>query len=176
MRTVADLPIESVPERSGFWLRVERYGPLVLTTATLLALYIRAPSIYASMEAAKWQISNLYAAVFNWSAIQTGFAFAVYGFVAGRTQGFVEAMRETVALKRFIGYVKRANVGGFVLTIVTLPLTVLSPAPGQIGSAQFFMVLAWFGLFLWTFFAFLRIAYGFGHLSSVRDQPAFYGA
>lgn len=167
---------EVIPQRSGFWLAVERYGPLGLTVATMVALYVQAPSIFASIEASKWEVSNLYSAVFNWSAIQTGFAFAVYGFVVGRSEGFIPAIRETVAMKRFLGYVKRANVGGFILTIISMPLTVVSPKPGPIDSLQFLMLLLWFGLFLWTFLAFLRIAYSFGHLSSIRDQPAFYGA
>lgn len=147
-----------------------------LTVAVMLAIYLNAGHLFAQFEASKWQASNLYTAIFNWSAIQTGFAFGVYGFVAGRSAGFIDAIRETLAMKRFLGYVKRANIGGFLLTIMSLPLTIVNPPPGPIGSLQFFGILGWFGLFTWTFLAFLRIAYSFGHLSSVRDQPEFYGA
>lgn len=168
--------VDVVPKRSGFWLAVERWGPLGITAVALVTIYIRSPSIVASIEASKWQVANLYTAVFTWSAIQTGFAFGVYGFVVGRSEGFIPEIRETIAMKRFLGYVKRANVGGFLLTIMSLPLTVLSPDPAPDGSIQFFIVLLWFGLFVWTLLAFLRIAYSFGHLSSIKDQPTFYGA
>lgn len=168
--------VDLVPKRSGIGLGIERFGPLGLTLVALLAIYLNASPIVASIDAGKWHITNLYTAVFTWSAIQTGFAFGVYGFVVGRSEGFIPAIRDTVAMRRFLGYVKRANVGGFLLTIASLPLTVLSPSPAPQGSAQFFFVLSWFGLFLWTLLAFLRIAYSFGHLSSIRDQPAFYGA
>jgi hypothetical protein len=168
--------VDIIPQRSGFGLAVERYGPLAFALATMVAIYLNSTSILEQFVTDKWQTSNLYSAIFNWSAIQTGFAFGVYGFVAGRSEGFIEAIRETVAMKRFLGYVKRANIGGFVLTIMSLPLTITNPAPGPVDSWQFYGVLGWFGLFVWTFVAFFRIAYSFGHLSSVRDQPAFYGA
>jgi hypothetical protein len=168
--------VEVVPKRSGFWLGVERYGPLGLTLVAIVGIYLEATPIVASIEASRWQVANLYTAVFTWSAIQTGFAFGVYGFVVGRSEGFIPEIRDTVAMKRFLRYVKRANIGGFLLTIVSLPLTIVSPDPAPQGSLQFFFVLLWFGLFLWTLLAFLRIAYSFGHLSSIRDQPAFYGA
>lgn len=168
--------VDVFPKRSGFWLAIERYGPLGLTVVAIVGLLLEAAPIVASIEASKWQVDNLYTAVFTWSAIQTGFAFGVYGFVVGRSEGFIPEIRDTIAMKRFLGYVKRANIGGFVLTIVSLPLTILNPIPAPQGSAQFYFVLVWFGLFLWTLLAFLRIAYSFGHLSSVRDQPAFYGA
>ena len=168
--------VDVIPKRSGLWLGVERYGPLGFSLAAMVGIYLNATPIVTSIEASKWQVANLYTAVFSWAAIQTGFAFGVYGFVVGRSEGFIPEIRNTIAMRRFLGYVKRANVGGFLLTIVSLPLTIFSPNPAPQGSAQFFLVLLWFGLFLWTLLAFLRIAYSFGHLSSIRDQPAFYGA
>src|SRR5437868_1788817 len=111
--------VEVVPKRNGFWLAVERYGPLGLTLVAMVAIYLTAAPIVASIEASKWQVANLYTAVFTWSAIQTGFAFGVYGFVVGRSEGFIPEIRDTIAMRRFLGYVKRANVGGFVLTIAS---------------------------------------------------------
>lgn len=168
--------VEVMPPRRGFWLAVERWGPLALTALSLLAIYHNSTCILAQFSASKWQASSLYSAIFNWSAIQTGFAFGVYGFVIGRSEGFIPAVRETKAMQRFLGYVRRANIGGFALTVLSLPLTVTNPSLAPAGSIGFWVVFCWFGLFVWTFLAFLRIAYSFGKLSSVRDQPAFYGA
>ena len=74
-----------------------------------------------------WKAEGLYGAVFNWAAIQTGFAFGVYGFVAGKTGGFIDAVRGTVAMSRFLRYVKAANTLGFVLTVLSIPLLVINP-------------------------------------------------
>lgn len=165
------------PRRKSFGLLLEQYGPLAICAVCAATVYILAPSIVERFSPAiGWQASSLYGAVFNWSAIQTGFAFGVYGFVVGKNDGFVQEIRDKLAMRRFLGYVKRANVGGFLLTVVSLPLTIMNPAIENPTSLQFFMIVAWFCLFVWTFFAFLRVAYGFGKLSSVRDQPEFYGA
>ena len=163
--------------RKSIGLLVEQLGPLVLSAGCALALYLFAPSIISKFKIEDgWQISNLYGAIVNWSAIQTGFAFGVYGFVVGKNDGFVKEIREKLAMQRFLGYVRRANIGGFVLTVTSLPLTIANPALSSPKSLLFLIVLAWFSLFVWTFLAFLRVAYGFGKLSSVRDQPEFYGA
>lgn len=158
-------------------LLIEQFAPLVLSLISAIAIYILAPAIIAKFKPTDgWEVSSLYGAVFNWSAIQTGFAFGVYGFVVGKNDGFVQEIRDKLAMQRFLAYVRRANIGGFALTVISLPLTISNPALVDPNSPVFLIVLAWFCLFLWTFLAFLRVAYGFGKLSSVRDQPEFYGA
>ncbi|WP_324741348.1 hypothetical protein U8326_15445 [Tsuneonella sp. CC-YZS046] len=168
---------EAAKRRKSLGLIVEQYAPLVLSVGSSIAIYVLAPAIIAKFEPTDgWQVSSLYGAIFNWSAIQTGFAFGVYGFVVGKNDGFVQEIRDKLAMRRFLAYVRRANIGGFVLTVMSLPLTIANPPISDPQSPMFFVVLGWFGLFLWTFLAFLRVAYGFGKLSSVRDQPEFYGA
>jgi hypothetical protein len=168
---------EPLGRRKSLGLLFEQFAPLIISAGCALAIYIMAPSIIAKFQLSDgWQVSNLYGAVFNWSAIQTGFAFGVYGFVVGKNDGFIQEIRDKLAMRRFLGYVRRANVGGFALTVASLPLTIINPAISNPNSPLFFVIVAWFCLFLWTFLAFLRVAYGFGHLSSVRDQPEFYGA
>lgn len=158
-------------------LLIEQHGPLTIAAVCAVVIYILAPSIVEKFKpSGGWQVASLYGAVFNWSAIQTGFAFGVYGFVVGKNDGFVQEIREKLAMRRFLKYVRRANVGGFILTVASLPLAITNPAISNPRSLLFLVIVAWFCLFLWTFFAFLRVAYGFGKLSSVRDQPEFYGA
>jgi hypothetical protein len=168
---------ESPRRRKSLGLVIEQFAPLAISAACAIAIYVLAPSIIAKFKApAGWQVSSLYGAVFNWSAIQTGFAFGVYGFVIGKNDGFVQEIRDRLAMRRFLGYVRRANIGGFLLTIASLPLAITNPTISESNSPLFFAILTWFCLFLWTFLAFLRVAFGFGKLSSVRDQPEFYGA
>lgn len=157
-------------------LLVERFGPLLSFVITVTAIALNRNTIVAQFVAERWTTENLYSAVFNWSAIQTGFAFGVYGFVVGKSDGFIEALRDTFAMRRFLRYVATANFGGFLLTIVSIPLTIANPSLVTGGDATFWVVTLWFGLFVWTFFAFLRIAFNFGRLSNVRDQKPFYGA
>ncbi|WAC24731.1 hypothetical protein [Blastomonas sp. SL216] len=167
-------------ERKRRWsiaLVIEQWAPLVLSVGSAIAISLWAPSIVDQFTPeGGWSVVNLYGAIFNWSAIQTGFAFGVYGFVVGKNDGFVQEIRDKLAMRRFLAYVRRANVGGFLLTVTSLPLTIANPPITTAYSPMFFIVLAWFALFVWTFLAFLRVAYGFGKLSSVRDKPEFYGA
>lgn len=167
----------AIQRRKGVGLAIERFGPIAISVAGIAAIYFFSSAISAKFTVpGGWQVSSLYGAIFNWSAIQTGFSFGVYGFVVGKNDGFIQEIRDMLAMRRFLGYVKRANIGGFGLTIVSLPLTIANPSISDPKSLLFYVVVAWFGLFVWTFLAFLRVAYGFGHLSSVRDQPEFYGA
>lgn len=154
----------------------EQFGPLLAAAGTVVLIVVNKDIILAKLVAGAWQTSNLYSAVFNWSAIQTGFAFGVYGFVAGKSEGFIEALRDTFAMRRFMRYVRNANIGGFLLTVASIPLTITNPSPATDGALAFWIVTFWFGLFVWTFFAFLRIAFNFGRLANVRDREPFYGA
>lgn len=165
-----------VSHRASPGLLIEKYGPLVLSILGTMGVLLWRDAITANVSRQEIDVDDLYSSVLNWASIQIGFAFAVYGFVIGKSEGFVEAVRDTAAMGRFISYVKRANVGGFLLTATSIPLAVISPEPKTPDSLVFWVVTCWFGLFLWTFFAFLRIAYNFGHLSSVRDQKPFHGA
>lgn len=165
----------SDPRSQPVALFAERYGPLILGFVAISLVGFSRSAILIKFSSHAWATSDLYSAVFNWSAIQTGFAFAVYGFVAGKSDGFVDALKETFAMRRFLRYVKAANVGGFLLTITSIPLTITNPSPSQSGLV-FWIIAFWLGLFVWTFFAFLRVAFNFGRLANVRDREPFYGA
>jgi hypothetical protein len=163
-------------ERPSVELLLEKYAPLLLSVSGGVSIFYFRDDVAQLVGNKTLNMGNLYSAVLSWASIQIGFAFAVYGFVVGKTQGFVEAARDTHAMRRFISYVKRANIGGFVLTAVSIPLSATSPAPSDPASGSFWIVAGWFSLFIWTFFALMRVAYNFGHLSSVRDQKPFFGA
>ena len=86
-------------KRSSLGLTVERFGPLAVAAACMLAVYLCAPAVIEKFRAeGGWQASSLYGAVFNWSAIQIGFAFGVYGFVVGKNEGFIQEIRDLLAM------------------------------------------------------------------------------
>lgn len=161
---------------SGFiGLALEKWGPVVISAVVTCALIVMKVKMLSLVAESKIQPSNLYSAVFNWSAVQVGFSFGVYGFLLTKSDGFVGAVRKSVAMKRFTAYVRRGTVGGFLLTIASIPVTVASPSPGS-SDFTYYALSFWFGLFIWTFLAFIRIAFIFGRLASVPDQEPFIGA
>lgn len=159
----------------SFALLFEQYAPIGAAIATFGALIFFDDQVAAKFAAGDWMASDLYAAIFDWSAIQTGFAFGVYGFVAGRQDGFAGALQGTIAMGRFMSYIKRANIAGFVLTFFSIPLIVLSPNITVPMSFPFISIVIWFSLFVWAFCSFLRLAFNFGKISSVKERK-FYGA
>ena len=169
------MPTVDTPERWPVGLLLERHGPLAASLLTVgLLLWFR-DALLLRLNEHNVQMQNLYGAVFNWSAIQVGFAFGVYGFILTKTDGFVGVVRETLAMIRFVRYVRRGTAGGFLLTITSVPVAAISPNPAS-SPLCFYGLAIWFSLFVWTFLAFIRIAFNFGRLSSVPDQEPFYGA
>jgi len=156
-------------------LIIEQFGPTI-SAAIVLALIVYFQSdIVTRFATQAWSSEGLYGAVFGWSAIQTGFAFGVYGLVAGRSDGFIGALQGTITMERFVGYIKRANIAGFTLTFSSIPLIILTPKITIPWSISSILISFWFCLFIWALCSFLRLAYNFGRMSSVKDRT-FHGA
>lgn len=130
-------------------------------------------SVKAAFVAEELSVDGLYTAVFDWSAIQTGFLFGIFGYVMGSDDGFLEKIKDTATLSRFVSYTKRATVIGFFLTFYSIPLIVLSPKIGAESEVVYYFVTAWFSLFVWAFLAFARVAYLFGILLRPRAKKEF---
>lgn len=77
---------------------IVRFSPTVLAIATFILLWIFASKIATFLTPFTVDWANLYAAVFDWAAIQTGFLFGVYGFVMGSPSAFMKAIQETKIL------------------------------------------------------------------------------
>jgi hypothetical protein len=150
---------------------IERFAPLILSVASLLAVFFLRSDIAIHFASNDWKSSDLYTAVFGWASIQTGFVFGIYGFVASKTDGFIKVVSEDRSFQRFTRYIKRANLAGFLLTFFTLPMIVGSPELKDPNSVAFFVTTAWFAVFVWTFCAFLRVAFIFGKVVAVPDRP-----
>lgn len=163
------------PPKHSFSLLFEQWSPLVLALLGGLLLFAFSDRISEEFTSGRWKSHGLYGAIFGWAAIQTGFAFAVYGFVVGKSDGFIAALRGTRAMRLFIGYIKRAIYSGFILTFATIPLIVTEPDLTSGDSWGYRAVAIWFAVFLWSFLAFLRLAFNFGKIVSVPDKH-FNGA
>lgn len=138
--------------------------------ATLVLCYFFRVEISARFSPDGWEVSNLFGAVFDWSSIQSGFVFAIYGFIVTKRDGFIGAITPGQTYEQFIGYTRRACLGGFALTVSSLPLLIASPPLDSEKPASFWIVAVWFSFFVWAFFAFLRVAFSFGIMVATPDR------
>src|SRR3546814_2368596 len=96
------------------------YAPLGAGLIALaLCLYFR-HDISERFSPDGWQSADLFAAVFDWSSIQSGFVFAIYGFIVTKRDGFIGAITPGQSYEQFIGFTRRACLGGFALTVSSL--------------------------------------------------------
>jgi hypothetical protein len=159
----------------SFWRFIEGYIPAMTALIVSALIFYCSGSISERFSCGLWKSSNLYSAIFNWAAIQIGFSFGVYGFVLGKSSGFIFAARNTIAMRNFLKYVRAANLAGFLLTVASIPIIVWDPKLVKPMSTSYVLVTLWFGLFSWSFLSFLRLAYNFGLLTSVKEVQ-FHGA
>lgn len=156
---------------------MEKAGPVVVALISLAIIIILRRSIteLATGDDSIVDLVNLYVSVFDWAAIQTGFLFGVYGYVMGKSDGFVAEIKHTKAMKQFTGYMLRATWVGFTLTLLSLPLIVLHKSVNLNDPIHYYMVSAWASIFVWSFLSFIRVAYNFGVLVRVSDRKRIPG-
>lgn len=144
-------------------LLIEKFLPIALGALTLLVCLIWRAQITHQFATHHLSVGGLYTAVFGWSAIQTGFLFGVFGFVVGTSDGFISDVKESAPMRRFLSYTRNGTLMGFLLTFASMPLIVME-AKVEGGFLPYVAISTWFSLFIWTFFAFARVAYLFGLL------------
>jgi hypothetical protein len=155
--------------KSFGWM-VEAFGPITCGLLSLVILWLLRWSIIPLMVTDTISVGNLFSAVFGWASIQTGCVFAIYGFVAGKNDGFIGEVRRTRSMKRFGIYIRRAITSGFLLTVTSMPLIVWKFAVSPDDKYLFLLIITWFALFVWAFLSFARVAYIFGILIRVNDS------
>lgn len=154
---------------------VEKFGPVFLAAISCLGLYYFRADLVRLSASKEIDFSNIYSSVFDWSSIQTGFLFAIFGFVAGKTDGFIQRIKNTPSMKLFLKYTKRALFLGFAITFASIPMTVMSFDIAKGANWKFHVFTAWSFLAIWGFFSFLRVAYIFGDLIKVKDDTRVAG-
>lgn len=154
---------------------VEAYGPAACGVLVLILLWLTRGRLLPLMADNKISIGNLFTAIFGWASIQTGCVFAIYGFVAGKNDGFIGEVRHTRSMRRFNTYIKRAILSGFVLTIGSMPLIVWNFGAGSVDVKVYTVIAIWFSVFVWAFVSFARVAYIFGILVRAEDVERIPG-
>ncbi|MGQ2902408.1 MAG: hypothetical protein ACT6RL_10975 [Neoaquamicrobium sediminum] len=148
---------------------LERYGPIAAAAiCASLIVYFR-QELGAASTSGRVNFDDLYSAVFDWSAIQTGFLFGIFGYVGGKSTGFIAEIRETPAMEQFFRYTKAAMALGFVITFYSVPLIVTGFKMHD-SLFVFIVFCVWCFLSVWGFFAFARVAYLFGLMVRPKDQ------
>ena len=153
----------------------ERFGPFALAAAMACALVYFSDAMQVMAAGKQIDVSSLYSAMFDWSSIQTGFLFGVFGFVSGKSTGFIAEVSETAAMRTFNKYTRTAILLGFLLTFVSIPLTVTSFDYSGKPTYYYYIFVAWAFLAIWSFFSFARVAYVFGVMLKVRDKERVVG-
>jgi hypothetical protein len=143
---------------------------MALGLAALAVIFFWRVEIAAHFAPEGWKAESLYSAVFNWASVQSGFVFGIYGFIVSKRDGFIGEIANTRTFAQLTRYARRAYLTGFALTFASLPLTVAQPVIDDSSSRAFLVTAVWFAAFIWTFCAFLRVAFIFGALVAVPDK------
>lgn len=146
---------------------LETCGPAAGALVCFLLLAAYKPLLVSLAVEKQISLNNLYGAVFDWAALQTGFLFAIYGFVAGKTDGFIGEVRNTRSMARYNVYLWRAIAVGFLLTLASIPLIVTQYEVKPDEPVRYYAMALWGALFIWAFLSFARVAYIFGILIKV---------
>jgi hypothetical protein len=156
-----------------FWRtkEFEQFAPLFFGVLSFALIWKFRFQISCNFIPNRWDASNLYSAVFNWASIQSGFVFGIYGFIATKKDGFAGVFARGGSFTRFLAYARRAYATGFFLTFISLPIMVVDPVISDSRELEFWIVAAWFATFIWTFCAFLRVAFIFGMVTATSEQP-----
>lgn len=154
---------------------IERYGPLSIAAVSAFLLLCFNHKMVSLAASGMIDVSSLYSAMFDWSSIQTGFLFGVFGFVSGKSTGFMAEVAKTAAMTDFNRYTRTAILLGFFLTFFSIPLIVADFDFKNGVQWKYWLFVAWVTLAIWSFFSFARVAYVFGVMLKVGDRTRIVG-
>ena len=154
---------------------VEIRYPFLGAMVVLLLLLIMKDDVAYKFEAEAWQSVWFYTAVLIASAIQGRFGFAIYRLVMTRDHDFLEKIKDTGTMSRFIDYISKANSLAFTVTIFTVPLIFTDPAISGDNDLVYFIAVTWFAVFIWSLLAFLRVAWNFRILTGILARTGNTG-
>jgi len=108
----------------------EAVYPILFGMVAALLWYRFGPSIVKIAADKSWHLDQLYTAVFGFLSITTGFLATFYGTIQSVSDGFIGRIRETRVMNKFLLYLKQGIVAGFAVTILTIPMMIVTPLPG----------------------------------------------
>lgn len=115
-----------------------------------------------------WSAAGLYAAVFSWASIQTGFLFGIYTFIVPRAEPFVKAVSGSPAFAAFKRYMLRVTYLTLCVAVPAFGLMVVNPRPSAGGLSAIAMA-AWLALFVYSVLCFLKVVRSFRKLERTRS-------
>ena len=136
----------------------ERYAPLAFGIGIAGVAFVYASVAGQAIEEAGWKLDGFYAAMFDWSAVQSAFLFGVFGFVVSSSNDFLTRLRNTDHMKRFLRFTRTAVLAGFLLTILSVPFLVAGPEQWPPTGVWSLAIPLWLGLVAWTVGLFVRSA------------------
>lgn len=150
------LPMTSVLGKFGA-IR-ERNLPLVVGIIACVCTYLFCHHAFTYLLEREMSYQNIYSAVFDVSAIFTAFLLTFFTFVITTERGFIARSRGTRPYAMLLVFTRRAMALGLVLTIFSIPMMVVEPAPTDQAAPATIAVAIWVGWTTWTSAAFLRAA------------------
>lgn len=93
----------------------------------IFCLWKYAPFIGLKFSTKAWDLSALYAAIFDWSSIQSAFLFGVYVLVLSGDLTFIRAIKDTDVYSEIKTYIRNTMLFAFALSAISLPVLVDQP-------------------------------------------------
>lgn len=140
---------------------IERLLPALATIGAFVSYLIWGVDFAAFALAKGWQISSLYASVFDLSSIVCAFLLTFLILVKTTNNRVLNAYRARPEYKVLISHFVRSVVSAFVLTIATMPFLIIVPISTDSGSIEYMLVGVWFAFAAYSLSAAVRSAYEF---------------
>lgn len=141
------------------WLpKWENSYPLALGLGATVAWMFVGYKMACYASANSWHFDQIYVSFFGFASITTGFLATFYGTIQSMSGGFIQRIRGTRILTRFLFLTKRAIIMGFVGCVSTVPMLIIQPLPTEKYSLSSFVVAVWLGISVWAIAGFWRVA------------------
>ena len=158
--TSISLTSESNPvSLSDVWPFIRSKITHIALIACVFCLWRFAPYIGANFASSQWDLSALYAAIFDWSSIQSAFLFGVYVLVISGDLPFTRAIRDTDAYPEVKSYIRNTMFFAFALSALALPVLVDQPIikVGAITDLGYAVFSAYAFLSVWVIARFFKV-------------------
>lgn len=149
----------------GIW---EQIYPFVLGLLAAVAWIIFGADVVVYAGHHNWHLDQLYTAVFAFLAVTTGFLATFYCTIQCMSEGFIQRICNTRTLSGFLAFTKHAIIIGFIMSLVSIPMMVVTPLPTTSFSLGSLIVAVWLGVAVYAVASFYRVASLFFFLFEAR--------
>lgn len=161
----ASYPHKSRLGLAGIW---EQVYPFVFGLLAAVAWIIFGSKVVVYAQQHNWHLDQLYTAVFAFLAITTGFLATFYCTIQCMSEGFIQRIRNTRTLSGFLVFTKHAIIIGFIVSLISVPMMVVTPLPATSFSFGAIVVALWLGVAVYAVASFYRVASLFFFLFEAR--------